>query len=89
MVELMKKYRNLNNEQYGELIKLILQYNENQTINGDTSEKMIMFFLSEVKPQLDKILKHREATKKYKKNKELKALHEEYKKWKERRKNND
>ena len=89
MVELMKKYRNLNNEQYGELIKLILQYNENQTINGDTSEKMIMFFLSEVKPQLDRILKHRQATKKYKKNKELKKLHEEYKKWKERRMKND
>lgn len=59
MENLIKKYRYLKSEDYGELTKMIWDYEESGKADSTNKQIKILFF-SKVKKEIDKILKERE-----------------------------
>ena len=61
METILREFRNLPNEQYGELVKMVFRYIDTNEICGDS--KMTVFFRYYVQKKIDYLLKQRARTK--------------------------
>ena len=62
METILREFRNLPNEQYGKLVKLIFNYVDTKEIDGDI--ELVVYFNYYVKNKVDYLLKQRQRTNK-------------------------